>query len=260
MHSDIEYAAALSNALARITKTPALTSGILQEAAEVIAREGCRGLNTHRVGLWRVVRDRQILQSITSYDSKTGMFTVQEDFPLDERQHYVELLQTERFIIIDDTAHTDILPNLQETYGPDICALLDAPVRAGGELVGVVCIEQARSEQFPSARVWTVGEQTFAASLADFLALAMESAERRLLMRRTEALMSNLPGMVYQCLNDPPNYTFTFVSEGCHPLTGYTPQELLGNSAVKFFDMVHPDDADTLERLNDETLALGLPL
>ncbi|MDR2055206.1 MAG: PAS domain-containing protein [Desulfovibrio sp.] len=260
MHSAFEYAAKLSDALARITKTPALTAGILREAAEVIAGEGCRGLNTNRVGIWRVISDKQILRSITSYDNTTGLYTVQDDFSLDDRQRYVELLQTERLLIIDDAAHTSILPNLQETYGPDICALLDAPVRVGGDLVGVVCIEQDRSEQFPLSRVWTIEEQNFASSLADFVALAMESAERRLLMRRTETLMSNLPGMVYQCLHDPPNYTFTFVSEGCYPLTGYTPQELLGNNAVKFFDMVHPDDADTLERLNDETLALGLPL
>ncbi|MDR2123794.1 MAG: response regulator [Desulfovibrio sp.] len=260
MHSRIEYAAELSKALARITKTPALTAGVLREAAEVIACEGCRGLNTHRVGLWRVMLDKLILQSITSYDSTTGEYTVQEDFPLGERQRYVKLLKTERLLIIDDAAHTDILPNLQETYGPEICALLDAPVRAGGELVGVVCIEQDRSEQFPSRRVWTIEEQNFASSLADFVALAMESAERRLLTRRTETLMSNLPGMVYQCLNDPPNYTFTFVSEGCYSLTGYTPHELLGNNAVKFFDMVHPDDVDSLAQSNGETLALGLPL
>jgi PAS domain S-box-containing protein len=88
----------------------------------------------------------------------------------------------------------------------------------------------------------------------------MESAERRLLMRRTETLMSNLPGMVYQCLNDPPNFTFTFVSEGCYTLTGYTPEELLGNNAVKFFDMVHPDDVDPLAKINARTLSVGLPL
>ncbi|MDR2668732.1 MAG: response regulator [Desulfovibrio sp.] len=260
MHSDIEYAVALSNALARITKTPALTAGILRDAAEVIAGEGCRALNAGRVGLWRLLRDKPALRSITSCDCACGAYTVQEDFPLDDRQRYVELLHTERLLIIDDIAHSDILPNLKETYGPDVCALLDAPVRMGGELVGVVCIEQDRTEQFPERRVWTIEEQNFASSLADFLALAMNSAERRRLMLRTETLMSNLPGMVYQCLHDPPNYTFTFVSEGCYPLTGYTPQELLGNSAVKFFDMVHPEDADTLAGLSCETLALGLPL
>jgi PAS domain S-box-containing protein len=185
---------------------------------------------------------------------------VQEDFPLDDRPPYVKLLLTERLIVINDALNTTVLPNLQESYGPEICSLLDAPIRVGGELVGVVCIEQDRCQDFPEKRAWTVEEQTFASSLADFVALAMESAKRRLLMRRTETLMSNLPGMVYQCLNDPPNFTFTFVSEGCRALVGYTPEELLGNNALKFFDMVHPDDVAFLEKINSETLSIGLPL
>jgi PAS domain S-box-containing protein len=131
----------------------------------------------------------------------------------------------------------------------------------GGKLVGVVCIEQDRSPEFPSKRVWSVEEQNFASSLADFVALAMESAQRRLLMRRMETLMSNLPGMVYQCLNDPPVFTFTFVSEGCYQLTGYTPDELLGNNnTMKFFDMVHPEDVALLAEINARTLSIGLPL
>jgi PAS domain S-box-containing protein len=190
----------------------------------------------------------------------SNTYTVQEDFLLENRQHYVQLLHTERLLIINDAMDTDILPNLQETYGPNICALLDAPIRVGGKLVGVVCIEQDRSEQFRKSRIWTIEEQNFASSLADFVALAMESAERRLLMRRTETLMSNLPGMVYQCLNDPPNFTFTFVSEGCHKLTGYSPEELLGNNVVKFFDMVHSDDVEPLAKVNAQTLSVGLPL
>lgn len=37
----------LNDALARITKTPALTAGILKDATEVVAREGCLALARH---------------------------------------------------------------------------------------------------------------------------------------------------------------------------------------------------------------------
>ena len=257
-----EYASELGNALARITKTPALTSGILEDAASVIAREGCLALDTHRVGIWHMEDDvdSRALKSISSYNSVTGEIVVQEDFPLDDRPQYVRLLASERLIVINDAHNTTVLPNLTDTYGPNICSLLDAPIRRGGKLVGVVCIEQDRCEAFPDKREWTIEEQNFASSLADFIAMSMESAERRLILRRTENLMKNLPGMVYQCLNDPPEFTFTFVSEGCYSLIGYTPEELMGNNAVKFFDMVHPDDVGPLERMNAETLSIGLPL
>jgi PAS domain S-box-containing protein len=257
---DTGYANRLSGALAKISKTPALASGILEDAANVIACEGCHALNTDRVGIWRVANNASMLKSIASYDRTTDRHTVQDNFSLATRPQYVELLFSERLIVINDALNTTVLPNLQEAYGPEICSLLDAPIRIGGKLVGVVCIEQDRCPEFPRQREWTVEEQNFASSLADFVALAMESAERRLLMRRMETLMSNLPGMVYQCLNDPPEFTFTFVSEGCSSLIGYTPQELIGNNFVKFFDMVHPDDVAELARLNAETLSIGLPL
>ncbi|MDR2176210.1 MAG: response regulator [Synergistaceae bacterium] len=249
----------MSGALAKITKTPALTAGILKDSADVIAREGCHALNTHRVGIWRMSNDARTLESIVSYNIVTDELAVQEAFPLDQRREYVKFLTNERLIVISDIEKPNVLSDLREDYGPQICALLDAPVRVGGKLVGVVCIEQDRCEDFPEKREWTIEEQNFASSLADFTALAMESAERRLLMRRTETLMSNLPGMVYQCLNDPPDFTFTFVSEGCQKLIGYTAEELV-NNAVKFFDMVHPDDVDALVRINAETLSIGLPL
>ncbi|MDR1621599.1 MAG: response regulator [Synergistaceae bacterium] len=255
-----EYANQLSSALAKITKTPALTAGILEDSANVIAKEGCDALNTHRVGIWRMSDDARTLQSIASYNSVTDQLVVQEDFPLDHRQEYVKLLSNERLLVISDLDQPNPLSDLRDEYGPSICALLDAPIRVGGKLVGVVCIEQDRCEDFPDKREWTIEEQNFTSSLADFTALAMESAERRLLMRRMEILMSNLPGMVYQCLNNPPDFTFTFVSEGCYNLIGYMPQELINNNAVKFFDMVHPDDVEALAKINAETLSIGLPL
>ncbi len=252
----------LNRALAQITKTPALTAGILKDATDVIATEGCLALNTTRVGIWRVNYTGNYLESITSYCTLDGVITVQEDFPLDERPYYLKLLTNERLIVINDATVDTVLPNLRETYGKDLCSLLDAPIRMGGELVGVVCIEQ-----FCVPRRWTIEEQNFASSLADFTALAMESAQRLQAMeelalskRRTETLMSNLPGMVYQCLNDPPEFTFTFVSEGCRMLTGYSPEELMHNNSLKFFDMIHHDDVGPLEKLNSETLSIGLPL
>jgi PAS domain S-box-containing protein len=66
--------------------------------------------------------------------------------------------------------------------------------------------------------------------------------------------------MVYQCLNDPPDFTYTFVSEGCYALTGYRPEELINNSKLKFFDMVHPEDISQLEKRVSETIFRGLPL
>ncbi|UQZ87826.1 hybrid sensor histidine kinase/response regulator [Deltaproteobacteria bacterium Smac51] len=246
--------------LAKLTKMPELSNGALSEAAHVIAHEGCTALNTHRVGIWTIFEDAKFLKSLAYFDSETGEHSVQDNFDLLTRKQYADLLRSERLIVINDIRESNALSDVVDGYGPKICSLLDAPIRTGGKLSGVVCIEQDRCEDYPQRRIWTREEQNFASSLADLMALALMGTERRYLMKQSETLMNNLPGMVYQCLNDPPDFSFIFVSDGCLALTGYTRDELLGNSTFKFFDMVHPDDVATLAKQNAETLSVGLPL
>jgi PAS domain S-box-containing protein len=65
---------------------------------------------------------------------------------------------------------------------------------------------------------------------------ALEESRRAL-----STLMGNLPGMAYRCLNNL-NWTMEFVSSGCLELTGYQPDELIGDRTISFAELVHPDD------------------
>jgi PAS domain S-box-containing protein len=252
----------LGQALAEITKNPALSSGIVEESANIIVQEACNALGTNsiRIGIWSITEDATVIKNMTYYDTATKEHSIQGDFDLSKSPQYLWFLKSERIIPISDTKIPNPLSPCLDAYGPNICALLDAPIRVGGKLVGIVRIEQDRCRDFPGKREWTTEEQNFVSSLADFMTIAISNSERRMIMHRTDTMMSNLPGMVYQCLNDPPNFTITFVSEGSLELIGYMPEELLGNATLKFLDMVHPDDVDQLNRLISETLSVGLPM
>lgn len=71
---------------------------------------------------------------------------------------------------------------------------------------------------------------------------ALRESERKLY-----TLMQNLPGMAYQCRPDE-NWTMDFVSRGCVELTGYQPNDLIGNRVISYGDIIHPEDRDEVHR------------
>jgi diguanylate cyclase (GGDEF)-like protein/PAS domain S-box-containing protein len=56
-----------------------------------------------------------------------------------------------------------------------------------------------------------------------------------------DLLLSNLPGVVYRCLNDGP-WTMIFLSAGVETLTGYPPSAFTGEHAMSYASLIHPDD------------------
>jgi len=58
--------------------------------------------------------------------------------------------------------------------------------------------------------------------------------------RQQATLISNLPGFVYRCANDP-NWTMAYMSEGCKNITGYAGKDFLNNKKLAFNDIIHPD-------------------
>lgn len=108
-------------------------------------------------------------------EHQSGIELGQEDFP-----KYFAAIKTERTIAAID-AHTDATTaEFSEVYLKPlgVGAMLDAPIRVGGRMVGLIC-----NEHLGGSRVWSATEIHFASALADFTALALESSERK----RTES-------------------------------------------------------------------------
>lgn len=72
-----------------------------------------------------------------------------------------------------------------------------------------------------------------------------------------DLLLGNLPGMAYRCQNAP-GWPMVFVSEGCHPLTGYKPREIL-KQAPQYEDIIHPKDRKYVDEKVQEGVSAGRP-
>jgi PAS domain S-box-containing protein len=70
-----------------------------------------------------------------------------------------------------------------------------------------------------------------------------DSAELQESKRSLETLFANLPGMAYRCRYDA-DWTMVFVSDGVYELTGYRPEEFLGDQKVTCKQLIDPEDKD----------------
>ncbi|MCL2096354.1 MAG: PAS domain-containing protein, partial [Oscillospiraceae bacterium] len=88
--------------------------------------------------------------------------------------------------------------------------------------------------------------------------ITSQAAELNSANERIDAIIQNIPGMVFRHIYNPPDFTCLFVSEGCRELTGYEAKDML-DGTVKFFDFIHADDREPVVKLSAETLEAGLP-
>ena len=76
--------------------------------------------------------------------------------------------------------------------------------------------------------------------------------------RRLDNLLSNLPGLVYRCRNDP-DWTMEFLSQGCQSLTGYAAADLLDNRRLSYNDLIHPADRERVWNTVQEAITKKQP-
>ncbi|MDK9700697.1 MAG: PAS domain S-box protein, partial [bacterium] len=79
----------------------------------------------------------------------------------------------------------------------------------------------------------------------DITELKLAEIELRERERKWATLISNLPGFVYRCANDP-NWTMDYISIGCREVTGYEPEDFFNNRKLSYNDIVDPQYQEPL--------------
>jgi PAS domain S-box-containing protein len=117
---------------------------------------------------------------------------------------------------------------------------MGAPLRVGGRTIGVMAIQS-----YTGTVRYTEMDQEILMFVSDHVALAIDLKRSEEALKESQrtlsTLMGNLPGMAYRCLNDE-HWTMKFISEGCRGLTGYSPQDIIGNNLIDYNDLIHPED------------------
>ncbi|MGB4069613.1 MAG: PAS domain S-box protein, partial [Nitrospira sp.] len=166
----------IQTALSELAKNPQIYGGNLQDAFHTITRLATECLHVERVSIWFFTRDRSAIHCADLYqlaiqEYSQGTVLLATDYP-----KYFEELDFERIVTADDAQADPRTSEFTATYlAPlGITSMLDVPIRSEGRMVGVIC-----HEHIGPVRHWTLEEQHFATSVANTVALAIESADRR---------------------------------------------------------------------------------
>ncbi len=211
--------------------------------AEIVARSR-RELGVARASVWLFDETRTRLTCASLDEEGAAGARPDGEFLAAQAPGYFAAIAQDRIIAADD-AHAD--PRTRELgdgylsrHG--ITALLDAPIRAFGANVGVVC-----HEQVGPPRRWTNEEQSFAAAVGDLVALAVTTARRERAegvaaasAARFRYLVESLPATVYSFQPDAP--VLDYLSPQVERLTGHPPTFWLGGGELeRWLGAVHPD-------------------
>ena len=172
--------------LTRITTSGVLFEDNITNAALMISKEGSIALDASRVGIWRFSNDYNTLENIICYDKKSEKTIIRSNCDLSNCDGYPDNLLGKRQFVVSDIRQDNEFSPAADIFNSQMCAFIDSPIHIDGKLYGIVCIEQHCTEIFPRKREWTIEEQDFAASLSDFMTIAIENTERRTLLRTLE--------------------------------------------------------------------------
>ncbi|RUR73100.1 hypothetical protein DSM107007_55040 [Nostoc sp. PCC 7120 = FACHB-418] len=173
--------------LVQLARSKTFQQGPLNAVLQEITEAAAQTLLVARVSVWLYNQDASAIECIDLYDvnqqiHSSGQSLLKESYPV-----YFQTLEEERSIAVYDAINDKRTQELSATYlsVSGVVSLLDAPIWVGGRLVGVVFHEHCGE-----LRQWTVDEENFAGSIADFVSLAMETKERNIAqeaLRKSEA-------------------------------------------------------------------------
>jgi PAS domain S-box-containing protein len=222
----------------------------LPAAMAAVTEAGARTLDVERASVWMFDPDRTRIRCLDLYVRTTGRHSSGGELEAAKYPAYFAALEADRTIAADDaridprtggfaTGYLDVL---------GITSMLDAPVRVGGQTVGVLCCEHVGP-----ARRWTVDEQAFADSMTNLVAVALEAADRdraeqalRASDARFRAFMDNSPAVTF--LKDEQG-RFVYVNRRLRDRFGLAGDDWVGKTDADLWP------ADVAARLRETDLA-----
>jgi signal transduction histidine kinase len=188
----------LYDILLDVSKSAMIDEGDLQTAGLLILTAAIHGLNINRAGIWLLTDDKTAIHGKMLIEGDDC--TIDSDIQLlrADYPHYFYGLDSERAVVANNAQADTSTSELSESYliPLGITAMLDAPIRHRGQMLGIICCEHQGN-----TREWNSQEIAFVSALADTYGRAISAAQRNDYERQLKEINEQLE----QKINDRTN-------------------------------------------------------
>ena len=242
--------------LLELAQNSSIYEGNIGEALREITQMATRTLNVDRGSVWFYKEDKSALCCADLYELTANQHSEGAELKVADYPSYFQALKTEQTIAAVDAKTDPRTQEFRESYliPLNISSMLDVPITHQGRFAGVICLERQGTP-----RKWTLDEQSFASSLSQMTALAMEARDRkqaelnlRSVTERLQYLLATTPAVIFSCKLGG-NYDVTFISDNIVSMIGYEAQEFVDGS-LDWHSLIHPEDREVVANSFDRIL------
>ena len=222
------------NVLVSLTREESIINGNLYEALQKIASVAAETLQISNVNIWEFADHENRLNCHVNYDRESKKYLNRISLGYEHFPYYFSNLRRERIIISDDVLHDQRMAEFKEIYlDPfNIISTMDIAINKGDKIWGVICFESRFSYH-----KWSLEDQSFARSIADFILLAYENSllkfTQKELIERENLYRTLIEQATDAIILIDNNDRFIEVNNRMCELTGYTRDELLSMTYYK---------------------------
>jgi two-component system, cell cycle sensor histidine kinase and response regulator CckA len=182
-------------------------------------------LNFGRTSIWLHNGDRSVIRCVDLYDRRTGQHSSGYVLARGDAPRYFEALQVLDVISASDACDDPRTSQLaQVSLRPvGVSSMLDVPIHAGGEVIGVVC-----NEHLGSRREFRPEEETFAVAMATLLSLRLEELQRAQAEAESRLRLAALDAAADGVVITDVAGSIVWVNPAFTAVTGYERSEAIG--------------------------------
>lgn len=219
--------------LVSLTKEESIINGNFHQALEKIVKVTAETLNVSCVNVWAFNENYSVLNCLANYNNNEKKFVEGNALTIDQFPIYFKTLLRDRIIVADDAINDPSVNEFNELYNipHQIYSMIDVAISKGEQIWGVICVE-SRGKYYK----WSLEDQSFARSIADFISLAHKSSllsqtQHELIKRENlyRTLIEQASDAVIMLDSDD---RFVEVNDAMCKLSGYSRNELLTMSAA----------------------------